>query len=130
MTETINWVSLLAYSWNADNDLKMCLSPTHLNEAIRWYHFKIPILKEIFYELAGSTKLTKVNGSSSYYCIVPNYEWSLLTTLNIDNSREIWLCTSSIQTHMYTGYLPEDDGQDPRLMWRSHQNHRWHNPTL
>ena len=40
------------------------------------------MLEEITHELAGSTKFTKVDGSSSYYCIVFNYESSLLTTFN------------------------------------------------
>ena len=40
------------------------------------------MLEEITHELAGSTKFTKVDGSSSYYCIVLDYESSLLTTFN------------------------------------------------
>ena len=27
---------------------------------------------------------------------------------------------------MCTGYLPEDDGPDPRSLWRSHRNRRWY----
>ena len=55
---------------------------THLNKAIRWEHYRIPTLEEITHELAGSTKFTKVDRSSSYYYIVLEYESSLLTTLN------------------------------------------------
>ena len=82
VTEPTDWVSSLVYSWKADGDLRTCLNPTHLNKAIRWDHYRTPTLEEITRELAGSTKFTKVDGSSSYYCIVLDYESSLLTTYN------------------------------------------------
>ena len=61
--------------------------PTHLNKAIRREHYRTPTLEEITNELAGSTKFTKVDGSSSYYCIVLDYESSLLTTFNTHRGR-------------------------------------------
>ena len=83
----MDWVSSLAYSWKADGDLRTCLNPTHLNKAIRRDHYRTPTLEEITHELAGSTKFTKVDGSSSYYWIVLNYESSLLTTFNTHRGR-------------------------------------------
>ena len=85
--EPTDWVSSLAYSWKADGDLRTCLNPTHLNKAIRRDHYRTPTLEEITHELAGSTKFTKVDGSSSYYCIVLDYESSLLTTFNTHRGR-------------------------------------------
>ena len=35
VTEPIDYVSSLVYSWKADGDLKICLNPMHLNKAIR-----------------------------------------------------------------------------------------------
>ena len=32
VTEPMDWVSSLAYSWKADSDLRTCLNPTHLNK--------------------------------------------------------------------------------------------------
>ena len=87
VTEPTDWVSSLAYSWKADGDLRTCLNPTHLNKAIRRDHYRTPTLEEITHELAGSTKFTKVDGSSSYYCIVLDYESSLLTTFNTHRGR-------------------------------------------
>ena len=127
VTEPMDWVSSLAYSWKADGDLRICLNPTHLNKAIRRDHYRTLTLEEITHELAGITKFTKVNGSSSYYCIVLNYESS---SDNLQHTqREISLCRSSIRTRMCTGYLPEDDGPDPRSLWRSHWNRRWYHHT-
>ena len=34
VTEPTDWVLSLAYSWKADGNLRTCLDPTHLNEAI------------------------------------------------------------------------------------------------
>ena len=90
--EPTDWVSSLAYSWKADIDLRTCLNPTHLNKAIRWDHYRTPTLEEITHELAGSTKFTKVDGSSSYYCIVLDYESSLLTTFNTHRGRFCFVC--------------------------------------
>ena len=87
VTEPMDWVSSVAYSWKADGDLRTCLNPTHLNKAIRRDHYRTPTLEEITHELAGRTKFTKVDGSSSYYCIVVNYESSLLTTFNTHRGR-------------------------------------------
>ena len=87
VTEPTDWVSSLAYSWKADGDLRTCLNPTHLNKAIRRDHYRTPTLEEITHELAGSTKFTKVDGYSSYYCIVLDYESSLLTTFNTHRGR-------------------------------------------
>ena len=39
-------------------------------------------MEDITHELAGSTCFTKLDGASSYLCIVLDYESSLLTTFN------------------------------------------------
>ena len=85
----MDWVSSLAYSWKADGDLRTCLNPTHLNKTIRQNHYMTPLLEEITHELAGNTKFTKVDESSSYYCIVFEYESALLTTFNTHRG---WFC--------------------------------------
>ena len=54
---------------------------------MRWDHYRTPTLEEITHELAGSTKFTNVDGSSSYYYIVLNYESSLLATFNTHRGR-------------------------------------------
>ena len=92
MTEPTDWVSSLAYSWKADSDLRTCLNPTYLNKVIRQDQYRIPTLEEITHELAGSTTFTKVDGSSSYYCIVLDYESSLLTTFNTHRGRFCFEC--------------------------------------
>ena len=77
VTEPTNWVSSLTYLWKPDGDLRTCLNSTNLKKAIRQVHYRIPMPEEI----------TKADGSSSYYCIIPNYESSLLTTFNTHRRR-------------------------------------------
>ena len=80
--EPTDWVSSLAYSWKTNSKLRACLDPRDINKAIKRDPYKTPTIKEITHLLAGSKKFTKVNGTSSYVCIVLDYESSLLTTFN------------------------------------------------
>ena len=80
--EPTDWVSSLAYSWKANGKLRVCLDPRDVNKAIKRDHYKTPTVEEITHLLAGSKKFTKVDGTSSYLCIVLDYESSLLTTFN------------------------------------------------
>ena len=80
--EPMDWVSSLAYSWKANGKLRVCLDPRDVNKAIKRDHYKTPTIEEITHQLTGSKKFTKVNGTSSYLCIVFDYESSLLTTFN------------------------------------------------
>ena len=80
--EPMDWVSSLTYSWRANGKLRVCLDPWDVNKAIKRDHYKTPTVEEITHLLAGSKKFTKVNGTSSYLCIVLDYESPLLTTFN------------------------------------------------
>ena len=83
VTEPTDWVSSLAYSWKANGKLWVCLDPKDLNAAICCDHYHTPTLDEITHELGGSTCFMKLNGTSSYLCVVLDYESSLLTMFNI-----------------------------------------------
>ena len=80
--EPTDWVSSLAYSRKANGKLRICLDPKDLNAVIKRDHYKTPTVEEITHELAGSRKFTKLDGTSSYLCIILDYESSLLTTFN------------------------------------------------
>ena len=80
--EPIDWVSSLTYSWKANGKLRVCLDPRDVNKAIKRDHYKTPTIEEITHLLGGSKNFTKVDGASSYFCIVLDYESSLLTTFN------------------------------------------------
>ena len=82
VTEPTDWVSSLTYSWKANGKLWVCLDPKNLNAAIHHDHYHTPTLDEITHELGGSTRFTKLDGTSSYLCVVLDYESSLLTMFN------------------------------------------------
>ena len=62
-------------------------SKTKLSIIFSTLHYTTPTLEETIHELAGSIIFTKVDGSSSYYCIILDYESSLLTTFNTHRGR-------------------------------------------
>ena len=116
-TEPTDWVSSLAYSWKADGDLRTGLNPTHLNKAIRWDHYRTPTLEEINPRGQLVVHIIHLRWMDLFltYCIVLNYESSLLTTFNTYRGRFHFV-------HLPFGltceqdHLPEDDGPDPRLL--------------
>ena len=80
--EPTDWVNSLAYSIKPNGKLRLCLDPKDLNTSIKRDHYHTPTTEEITHQLAGSTKFSKLDGTSSYLCIVLDYESSLLTTFN------------------------------------------------
>ena len=90
--EPTDWVSSLAYSCKANGKLQICLDPKDLNAVIKRDHYKTPTVEEITHELAGSRKFTKLDGTSSYLCIILDYESSLLTTFNTLWGRYRFIC--------------------------------------
>ena len=95
--EPMDWVSSLTYSWKANGKLRVCLDPRDVNKAIKRDHYKIPTIEEITHQLAGSKKFTKVDGTSSYFCIVLFYESSLLTMFNTPWGRYRFVCLPCAQ---------------------------------
>ena len=77
----MDWVSSLAYSMKPNGRLWLCLNPKDLNDAIKRDHHKTPTVEEITHQL-GSTRFTKLDGTSSYLCIVLDYKSSLLMAFN------------------------------------------------
>ena len=82
VTEPTDWVSSLAYSWKANGKLWICLDPKDLNADIHHDHYHTSTLDEITYELSGSRCFTKLDGTSSYLCVILDYESFLLIMFN------------------------------------------------
>ena len=90
--ELTDWVSSLAYSMKPNGRLRLCLNPKDLNDAIKRDHHKTLTVEEITHQLAGSTRFTKLDGTSSYLCIVLDYGSSLLTTCNTPWGQYRFVC--------------------------------------
>ena len=123
VTELTDWVSSLPYSWKANGKLWVCLDPKDLNAVIHCDHYHTPTLNKITHELSCSTSFRKLDGTSSYLCIILDYESSLLTTFNTlwGHYRFVclpWgpcLCPKNLST---------DDGPNPGILQRCNWDYR------
>lgn len=90
--EPTDWVSSLAIVDKPNtNDLRICLDPKHLNEAIKREHFQLPTIEEITTRMAGATKFTKLDANSGYWQIPLDTESQLLTTFSTPFGRYCFL---------------------------------------
>ena len=85
-------VSSFTYSWKANGKLLVCLDLKDLNAAIHCDHYHTPALDEITHELGSSKHFTKLDGTSSYLCVILEYESSLLMTFNIPWGHYRFVC--------------------------------------
>ena len=72
-TEPTDWVSSLTYSWKANGKLLVSFDPKNVNTAIHCDHYCTPTLDKFIHELSSSACFTKLDGTSSYLCVVLDY---------------------------------------------------------
>ena len=116
VTEPTDWVSSLTYSWKANGKLWVCLDPKDLNAAICHDHYHTQTLVEITHEVGGSTCFTKLDGTSSYLCVILDYESSLLMKFKHPIGT-LQICLSPLRPCLCPGHLSVDDGPNPGMLW-------------
>lgn len=67
--EASDWVNSLAFTRKANGDLRICLDPKHLNNAMKRTYHKTPTIDEISYKLTGSTVYSKLDAKHGYWGI-------------------------------------------------------------
>ena len=60
----------------------MCLDPKDLNQVVKRSHHHTPTLEEITHKFKGSSVFSKLDACQSYWSVVLDEEFSLLTTFN------------------------------------------------
>ena len=80
--EPTDWVSSITYIQKANGELRLCLDPHNLNEAIRHNHHKMPTVEEVTHEFAHSRFFTKLDACHGYWSIILDQDSSMLTTFN------------------------------------------------
>ena len=85
--EPTDWVSSITYVQKANGELRLCLDPCNLNEAICHDHHKTPTVEEVAHEFAHSCFFTKLDACHGYWSIILNQDSSMLTTFNSPFSR-------------------------------------------
>ena len=83
VTEPTDWVNSMAISIKGSGDLRLCLDPKDLNNAIMRPHHKTPTLEEITYRLQGAKFFSKLDAKDGYWSITLDEESSLLTNLTL-----------------------------------------------
>lgn len=81
------WVNSFVLVKKADNSLRICLDPKHLNEAIKPSKYKLPNIDEISAKLNGSTIFTKLDATSGFWTIPLDKESSKLCTFGTPYGR-------------------------------------------
>ena len=86
-----DWVSQIAVVLKKNGDLRICIDPKPLNEALRREHFQLPVFDDLLSELAGAKYFTKVDLSSAFWHLELDEESSVLTTFSTPYGRFRWL---------------------------------------
>ena len=85
------WVNSMVVETKENGDLRICLDPKDLNDAILREHYPIPVLDEITPELAGSDTFTKLDAKDGYWHIRLDEKSSYMTTFNTPFGRYRYL---------------------------------------
>ena len=69
VTEPTDWVNSLAFSWELNGDLRVCLDLKDLNKAMKHTYHKILTVGEVTHAFAGSKFFSKLDTKSAFWCI-------------------------------------------------------------
>ena len=89
--EPMDWVSSITYVQKANGELRLCLDPLDLKEAICHDHHKMPTVEEVAHKFAHSHFFTKLDAHHGYWSIILDQDSSLLTSFNSPFSRYCFL---------------------------------------
>ena len=63
------WVNSLAFSRKSNGELRICLDPRHLNNAVKRTHYKTPTLDEITHKMCEARIFSKLDAKHGYWGI-------------------------------------------------------------
>ena len=89
--EPSDWVSQIAVAIKKSGELRICIDPKPLNEALRREYFHIPVFDDLISDLNGARYFTKVDLASAFWHLELDEESSLLTTFSTPHGRYRWL---------------------------------------
>ena len=85
------WTSQFVATMKKAGDVRICIDPKSLNEALRREWYQLPVLDEILPELSKARVFSKVDLSSAFWHLSLDEESSLLTTFITPFGRYKWL---------------------------------------
>ena len=70
ITKHTDWCSSLVYSTKKDGNLRICLDPKFLNDAIKRCPHKMPTLEEVNPKFAGAKVFSKLDAKAGYWSVL------------------------------------------------------------
>ena len=89
--EPTEWVSQMALAEKSNGNIRICIDPAPLNEALMREHYKLPTLDDILGQLNGARLFTKVDVKEAYWHVRLDEASSKLTTMITPFGRYRWL---------------------------------------
>ena len=95
------WVSRMVANVKRNGDLRICIDPLHLNEALMREMHPLPVIDDILPDISGASVFSKFDLRNGYWHCQLDEHSSMLTTFQTPNGRYRWLrlpfglCTSS-----------------------------------
>lgn len=90
VTEPTPWVSSLVTARKPNGQLRVCLDPKDLNEALKRSHYPTPTIDEILPELGRAKVFSTVDVKNGFWHVELTDESSMLTTFNSPFGRFRW----------------------------------------
>ena len=90
-TEPTEWVSQMALAEKSNGEIRICIDPAPLNEALMREHYKLPTLDDILGQLNGAKLFTKLDVKEAYWHVRLDEASSKLTTMITPFGRYRWL---------------------------------------
>ena len=90
VTEPTPWVSSLVTAQKPNGQLRVCLNPKDLNEALKRSHYPTPTIDEILPELGRAKVFSTVDVKNGFWHVELTDESSMLTTFNSPFGRFRW----------------------------------------
>ena len=82
VTQPTDWVNSLVIVEKPNGDIRICLDPKNLNEAIRRPHYAMPTLEDALAKMAGAKYFSKLDAKSGYWNLKLDEGSSYFTTFN------------------------------------------------
>ena len=82
VTEPTPWVSSLVTARKPNGQLRVCLDPKDLNEALKRSYYSTPTIDEILPELGRAKVFSTINAKNEFWHVELTDESSMLTTFN------------------------------------------------
>ena len=82
-----DWANCMIVIKKPNSNLRICIDPRNLNQAITQPYYAIPTAEEILSKMRGAKSFTKLDASEAYWQILIDESSSKLLTVNSPTGR-------------------------------------------